>query len=419
MLPQELSISHLRAAAQALDDDLRTTGTARRRRGDPTPQISDPEKCRRLLADAVERLGSESEPCYSRDPVVSALQSAVARVSSEQGTNSVAAGRRGRRLFEQFSRTDARWAACWFAQGVAFFGKKHRFVPPPSTPSQIDDRARLVLMGDWGSGLPGAIRVAQVARAKLLEATKRGREGHAIHLGDVYYSGWESEYRDRFLRYWPVLPTEHRKFGSWNLNANHDMFSGGHGYFGTLRQDSRFAEQAGSSEFVLQTSHWKFIGLDTAWEENTLRPARSQWVRRKFAEDDRGRVLLSHHYYFSSFEHEPLKVPSSFRSHLLEEPLDAWFWGHEHRGAIYAEHAGVRHGRCVGHGGVPEKVGRARALPPGCTHEFKEASSAPGGPWRKFGLAVVDCAPDRLDVSYLDEDGIQVHQETIRRMKRS
>src|SRR5258708_39939886 len=29
-----------------------------------------------------------------------------------------------------------------------------------------------------------------------------------------------------------------------------------------------------------------------------------------------------------------------------------WFWGHEHRLALYAKHQNIR-GRCIGHGGIP------------------------------------------------------------------
>ena len=35
-----------------------------------------------------------------------------------------------------------------------------------------------------------------------------GRQVHAIHLGDVYYSGFAREYKNRFLRYWPVREDE-------------------------------------------------------------------------------------------------------------------------------------------------------------------------------------------------------------------
>ena len=47
------------------------------------------------------------------------------------------------------------------------------------------------------------------------EAAAKGIETHAIHLGDVYYSGWAAEYDAHFLPFWPVLPEEASRHGSW------------------------------------------------------------------------------------------------------------------------------------------------------------------------------------------------------------
>jgi hypothetical protein len=50
-------------------------------------------------------------------------------------------------------------------------------------------------------------------RAELDAGIKAGLEQHVIHLGDVYYSGWEFEYRERLLKYWPVKLPRRRRSG--------------------------------------------------------------------------------------------------------------------------------------------------------------------------------------------------------------
>lgn len=46
-----------------------------------------------------------------------------------------------------------------------------------------------------------------------------GREVHALHLGDLYYSGWKEEYQTRFMPYWPVKSAQ-GGVSSWSLNGN-------------------------------------------------------------------------------------------------------------------------------------------------------------------------------------------------------
>ena len=75
------------------------------------------------------------------------------------------------------------------------------------------------------------------------------------HLGDVYYAGTEDEVNERFSDDWPKNVSEH----SWALNSNHEMYSGGYGYFKiTLK---KFGQPA--SYFCLRNSNWQIIGLDT------------------------------------------------------------------------------------------------------------------------------------------------------------
>ena len=146
------------------------------------------------------------------------------------------------------------------------------FNPVPAEYDHVADDARLVVVGDWGTGLPRAIDVAVHMRQAIEAARAEGRQVHVIHLGDVYYSGFESEDKKRFLDPWPVT-TDQAAAGvtSWSLNGNHDMYSGGFGYFRTLLADQRFQAQRSpdgktTSFFRLRSPSWDFVGLDTAWQ---------------------------------------------------------------------------------------------------------------------------------------------------------
>jgi hypothetical protein len=51
-------------------------------------------------------------------------------------------------------------------------------------------------------------------------------------------------------------------------------------------------------------------------------------------------------------EPDPWYVFRSLFLFVLSD-VTAWFWGHEHDLIVYGEHAGLRRGRCIGHGAVP------------------------------------------------------------------
>jgi hypothetical protein len=86
----------------------------------------------------------------------------------------------GRRLFDQFSETDPGWIASLFAIGVQAMKKTHPFNPKPSTPLKIGDKARLVLVADWATGLPRAREVGKQMRAVIENGRAGGIEQHVI-----------------------------------------------------------------------------------------------------------------------------------------------------------------------------------------------------------------------------------------------
>ena len=179
-----------------------------------------------------------------------------------------------------------------------------------------------------------------------------GRQVHVLHLGDVYYSGLETEDQRRFLDLWPVTQ-EQADAGvtSWSLNGNHDMYSGGFGYFGTLLGDPRFKASAVARRQADQLSSGCAPRRGTSsasTRPGTLtsrRPARLRSSRIRRARmspmsppGHRARlVLFSHHQLVSVYDRSDLgsTLPAKLAPVLNGNRVTAWWWGHEHRAIAY------------------------------------------------------------------------------------
>ena len=308
-------------------------------------------------------------------------------------------------IFEQFGPADIGWLSVGFASILKLLRGTRGFTPDPAPPCKIANSARLILLSDWGTGIPRARKVAESARAYLEKAERAGTEVHVIHLGDVYYSGFAAEYDAHFLPFWPVRLEEAHKYGSWCLNGNHDMYSGGHGYFDHLLADPRFARQAQSSFFSLESDFWQFLALDTAYDEFDLEGEQAKWVMEsRTAQSAKQGVLLSHHQPYSDYEDAPDKILRRLRPVLEKELIDVWFWGHEHRCAFYGPRDHVAHGRCIGHSGVPV-LAPSVAAPKGIMYEFGDWVVGTEPRLARFGFAVIDCEDERMHVEYVNEDG--------------
>jgi predicted phosphodiesterase len=269
------------------------------------------------------------------------------------------------------------------------------------------DNARVYLIGDWGSGVTRAKKIADRVRAML--ETERTRPQHVIHLGDVYYSGWPEEYDEHLLAHWPVRPGEEQKYGSWCLNGNHDMYSGGFGFFDHLLKDTRFKAQQQSSYFSLENTNWQILGLDSAWKDEDLAGGQADWVeQRQAAHKDKKLILMTHHQPFSAFEKDCVALQPL----MQRNKVTAWFWGHEHRFAMYKARPDLPYGRLIGHSGVPVWVGKPSTSPIVeyvSTRGFRSAFDT----FALFGFAVMDFAGEKIDIRYFDEHGQVERSETI------
>jgi hypothetical protein len=218
----------------------------------------------------------------------------------------------------------------------------------------------IALVGDWGTG--------EHAASSLLNEIEKLSPDVVIHLGDIYYSGTKDEARGNFLSICrqilgPDLPV-------FTLCGNHDMYSGGSGYYWLVDQLKQEA-----SYFCLRNDQWQLLAMDTGHNDNnpftvstnmtSIAATEQAWLKDKLASaGDRRTILLSHHQLFSAFgsvgriegrdyAYNP-NLYAGFQDVLNK--VDWWFWGHEHNLAIYNPYIGLKRGRCLGCSAVPVLV---------------------------------------------------------------
>ena len=296
------------------------------------------------------------------------------------------------------------------------FKDKVRFGGLPERVVGIANDARIVLVGDWGSGLDRAQNVASRIRDVLAEPSSEGKEQYVIHLGDVYYLGAKKEYVENFLQYWPV--DDDQPYRSFIVCGNHDMYRGGHDYYRTALADPRFAEQDGKSVFALRNANWQFLGLDTAYVERQLSNGQDRWIEAQLrSAGDRRTTLLSHHPMWSDYKPQ---VGATLRSQIAAVVkdggrIDAWFWGHEHRCAVFQPQHPVNFTSCVGNGGIPSFLTGAEGVPYplGVKYEYRKKYGRAREPWNTFGFAVIDLDGRFMHVRYIDEFGVEHHHEFV------
>jgi hypothetical protein len=217
------------------------------------------------------------------------------------------------------------------------------WIAPSETPEVIPDDARIAVFGDWGTGMYGAPVIRDTIVKKLTRCDV------VLHLGDTYYSGTDDEVQNRLVADWPS-----RAGATINraLNGNHEMYSGGVGYFNAL---TSFFKQSASC-FAMQNSNWLLVGLDTAYQDFDLSGDQVAWLKRMVSKAGKRKVILfSHHQPFSQLDDQGPKLQVALADLLAQQRITAWFWGHEHRLVVYEPHSqwGLK-GRCVGHGGFPQ-----------------------------------------------------------------
>jgi hypothetical protein len=332
-------------------------------------------------------------PFIPEDQVLSLMQSAIEEFMPEDSL--ATAG--------PFDPTDPGWVSVAWEKLKALFRGKHKFITHTSLDSfqlQLPDQATVALFSDWGTGEETAKRVMR--QIALQNPT------HAIHLGDVYYSGTEKEIQRRFL---DIIDAEGPPPASCRylaLNSNHEMYSGGHAYF-ELTLKTRFHQEA--SYFNLRNAHWQLIGLDSGYEDHGLKDPQREWLVAQLGASGSRNILLTHHQLFSPFESRAFNRKLHQKVEPLLSQVFAWFWGHEHKAIVYGKHKGI-HARCIGHGAIPEDVPYGNPKFPDVPILKVDERQGPDGD-SMHGFALLRFNGNRLHVSYLDELGTTWFSEDL------
>ncbi len=227
----------------------------------------------------------------------------------------------------------------------------------------------IALVSDWGTDTNESDRIAVLIENR--------EPDYSIHLGDTYFVGMKDEIKVNFLN--EDSSWYRGKSGSFSLMGNHEMYSRGISYFRDLlptlgiysKEQNKYLGQK-ASYFCLENEHWRIISLDTGYEsvgipliEYIFKPKCGfpddimKWLNEtlNLKNEKRGLVLLTHHQYCSAFEEEYNKPAEQLASVIGEDREVLWYWGHEHRLAVYGKFKrgkGITaHGRCIGHGGMP------------------------------------------------------------------
>lgn len=392
------------------------------------PEVS-PEVHRELLTAVRNAREVEGDPgaapYFSRHPVVGLAQSALhERLAEKRARGEVEHD--DERMGDPFTKADIGWvveiALSLLWRGLA---GRHAFCDSPARHEISEERVRLVLFSDWGTGLEGARNVSEQAQPWIDGADC---PVHAIHLGDVYYSGTPREMEENALALWPVAKEKAAEVGSWALLGNHDMYSGGHGFFEDLLGEERFARQRAAdgsptSWFSLQSPGWHVVGLDTAWNDELpfeaafghLYGSQADHVAECARDPDRRLLLLSHHQLFTVHDDEGVgkHIHEALAPVLEEHGVDVWFWGHEHDCVAYHPHLGVTAARAIGHGAVPVTVPDTPATSPNVDWQFDQYRVENGLKWAKHGFAVVDLDGEKMTVHHVDDEGNVHHSEPL------
>jgi hypothetical protein len=311
----------------------------------------------------------------------------------------------------QLNRGDPRWALVLIAKAIKRRKGRPPFPDNSALPTAIHANARILLVGDWGSGVPDALKLARMMWTGYLQPLLGQRDLHVVHLGDVYYAGLQREYRHRFLSHWPVPLGYEKHVASWCLAGNHDMYSGGYGFFAMLT-DPRFAGQNQASYFLLENDSWQIFGLDTSFDPRDFRGnigelygEQAAWVARtRDAASTKKCVMLTHHQPFCAYATIKEHLDRRLRPIRHANQIDAWFWGHEHLCAVYDPHDNVRYPVLLGHGGFPERPKKRIPGAPPIKYEWLAQGSSGD---LLFGFAVLDFCGYQIEVQLIDQNGNQ------------
>jgi hypothetical protein len=218
-----------------------------------------------------------------------------------------------------------------------------------------EQKISVALFADFGTGLDHSRYIAKhIANFD---------PDYAIHLGDVYYAGRFSEFRQHFIE--PLAPVIQRS-RFFSMNANHEMFSGGVPYFDYLfeRRNTKagwLAQEQEGSYFCLWNKQYQIIGIDTAFHADGRHNVTelNQWLGErlregKSASPKRTNILLSPNEPYALGNKKFSALYHDLEEFIQERLIDFWFWGNTHYCTLFGQSEKAPFiGSCIGHAGHP------------------------------------------------------------------
>jgi hypothetical protein len=227
--------------------------------------------------------------------------------------------------------------------------------------------SRIAVFGDWGTGAAPARRI--------LTIIKNQNPDVLLHLGDIYYSGTPVECAANFTDV--IRSIFGDKIPAYTLAGNHDMYSGGLGYYDLVKKLNVGDRAQKSSFFCLRAddASWQILAMDTGLHDYSpvsvtdaltfIEEDEQDWLEQRITEFGGRTILVSHHQLFSAFSqigkagadgsflaYNP-NLLGLFKKLKARGDIAAWLWGHEHNLCIYDTYLGLDRGRCIGHGAIP------------------------------------------------------------------
>lgn len=314
------------------------------------------------------------------------------------------------------------------------FGPRHKFVSYRSGSENgvfsMDQLSKektvtIALLSDWGTDTVESMNIGKAVHTHAPD--------YSIHMGDTYYVGTHDELRQNFdpnNSCWP-----YGSVGSFALPGNHEMYSNGDPYYHTLLPwmglKLPFRRDQQASYICLENEYWTIIGLDTGYRSVSfpflevvtskadLRPEVMDWLQNELKIKDlkKGIIILTHHQNVSSFSKSYRRAGKQLNSLIGPDRKVLWFWGHEHRFAMYGRNGDkdgiAAFGRCIGNGGMPsdcaEKPNKERAETDKLVLYDNRCRTTIGKlDIGHNGYALLKLSNENLQVEYYDEKSLLV-----------
>lgn len=268
---------------------------------------------------------------------------------------------------------------------------------------------RFVAIGDTGSGQKEQIEVARQLEKRLDE----NPYSFKLMLGDnVYPDGNPNDFQGRYFG--PYEALSKRGVQTFPVLGNHDVRKGN----GPAHLAAYFPKQGdpenkeyfsrSGSQYTFTRGDVQFFALDTNggidqkehdWLENELKMSKAKW-----------KVAYAHHPIYSSGYHgSSSRLKKQLEPLLKQYGVDAYLAGHDHNGEYFKDDpqfGGVLH-LISGGGGAPTRA---------CRSTREKASE---NCFDKNHYLDITIDGDTLTYRFVDKDGVQIEEKTIRKVQPS